>query len=1390
MKKEFSLLFFLLLRCFAFSAEGKKNTYYRQPLTFRHLTVADGLASNVVNCMLQDHNGFLWFGTNDGLNRYDGKTFTLFKANPKDTHSLSGNHITSLYEDKNGKIWIGTFENGIAVFNPATEKFKRFVHDERDANSLNKGYAVQIYEDVEGRFWICLYGGGLELLNEKTGTFIHHVWKKNDSFSVAGNKVKAIYETAPGNYLVGTFEAGNGITDIKESGRINQYDIRTNKFTTFNIPPIPLPAAYRQGVHQLERLVNTITLGGNGTIWFGTYCGILKYNRFSNTWRCYENDNKDPTSLSHNTVEAVCEWNGKMLFGTKGGGLSVLDTAAGTFTNYLNDPLDAATLSDDNIKAICKDRENRIWIATAGGGINILEPPDNRFLLYPNKLLKVEANTRLEETTIRALCAGKNGELLIGSTEGLTILNTRTKKITLLQPKYERNGTDFKGNVCAITPSAMGNYWLGVNDKLMELDLDNLALYDYARLCRFHHFKTQHYNKQNYKSHVAVTGIIEGPDTTLFINYFGNNARWYRPVKGAFSNERAVCKARYSVQDSDGNIWSIKYKDGPDKRGGLLLINHKGQQQDFFHSEQDTNSISSNEIRTVYCDKKNRLWIATDKSLDLLDRKTGHFIHYKNIPDFPDSTINCMVGDPDDNIWLLTDDALVKMNPATKKVSRFWANEDLPVHKPESKMLYNDEDSFIYFTANEGIVGFAPKQLATKMLPPLFITGIALFDKKLPADSAAWIKKSYRLRYDENFITLYFTALNYAPSATNYYAYQLEGLSEDWIDVGNRNEVNFTNLNPGNYIFRLKSGSHKGVWEQEMVPVTIIIDPPWWKTNGFYISCFLLLAASLTGYNHYRTLAFRRQKYKLEKMVEERTVQYKIQKERAEKSEQFHRQFLANMSHEIRTPMNAVSGITQLLLEKDPKPEQLSSLQAIHQSSDMLLHIVNDILDLSKIEAGKLDLETIHFSIREIIRRVKETLKYATNRKGLLLETTIDDNIPEALIGDSFRLSQVLLNLGGNAIKFTEKGNVQIAVTEIKKENGTHHIHFSVADTGIGIAEDKLEELFENFGRVHSSGTEKYEGTGLGLSISKNLVGLMGGTISVESKSGEGSVFSFTLPMLEGETAKLSREVIQKGNYESGILNGLRVLLADDNEYNRFVVTESLHFKFDLQIDMAITGKEAVEKMKQQDYDVILMDLQMPVMDGITATRYIRTQLSSNIPIIALTASALQVEKERCMDAGMNACVSKPFSATQLIEAIANVTGRKKDAAPLIQQTQDMNEEISAPKQAVTNLSYLRDFCESDKSRMQQYIRLYLEGIPLFKEKMRVATETKKREEIIHLVHSFKPKWEMMGMDAAYRTAVRVGQGNDTPNELYSLAVFLLEETDKSVTELSRIMLF
>jgi signal transduction histidine kinase/DNA-binding NarL/FixJ family response regulator/HPt (histidine-containing phosphotransfer) domain-containing protein len=482
----------------------------------------------------------------------------------------------------------------------------------------------------------------------------------------------------------------------------------------------------------------------------------------------------------------------------------------------------------------------------------------------------------------------------------------------------------------------------------------------------------------------------------------------------------------------------------------------------------------------------------------------------------------------------------------------------------------------------------------------------------------------------------------------------------------------------------------------------------------------------------------------------------KKEKEVAERTAQLKHQFMANMSHEIRTPMNAIIGMARLLLSKSPRPEQLRYLNAIQISADNLLVIINDILDVSKIEAGKIIIEHIDFSIREVLQSATDMLMLKAEEKNIALRMTIDPSIPKRLTGDPTRVNQVLINLAGNAVKFTEKGSVEVIASLAKQEGNKLWVRFDVKDTGIGIAKEHINNIFDSFTQAGADTTRKFGGTGLGLTICRQLVGLMGGEISVASELGSGTTFTAIIPFEEAAV----QEEVNKNNVldERSMkrLNNLKVLLVEDNEFNRMVAEDTLKEVLPgIRLNMAINGQEAVEAVRSEMYDVILMDIQMPVMDGVTATTTIRTKLpepNCNVKIIAMTANVMQEDVQQYFEAGMNGYISKPFHEDELILKMDEVMkdapadGSAKKEEPVVVVVKKEEPALPPMPEKVTDMQFLRQLTGGNNEKMQKYTGMFLDNAPKLLDSIDKGMENRDFPTVKIAAHSLKPQLSYMGV--------------------------------------------
>ncbi|MFT5858373.1 MAG: signal transduction histidine kinase/DNA-binding NarL/FixJ family response regulator [Flavobacteriaceae bacterium] len=745
------------------------------------------------------------------------------------------------------------------------------------------------------------------------------------------------------------------------------------------------------------------------------------------------------------------------------------------------------------------------------------------------------------------------------------------------------------------------------------------------------------------------------------------------------------------------------------------------------------------------------VWITTDRQTGLLiKQKNGSFI-YDSLPLMraPISDVWDVFEDENEIVWICGTEAIVRYDPS------------INVHHSASykafirSVVINDHDEL--FAGSYG----DKNGVQTSKQPESYIP---------------------TLTYDRNSITFKFGAANFATDQKLEYSIILVGKDEEWSSWRTSGETNYNNLEEGRYTFRVKSKDVYGNISEE-ASYSFVILSPWYRTAWAYalfVVGGILILFVVVKLNSRRLM---KENLKLEHVITERTQEVRKQKERAEQSEQFKQQFLANMSHEIRTPMNAVIGMTDLALDSSVVKKRNFYLGGIKKSGENLLHIINDILDLSKIEAGKMELEEIDFSLPDLLNQVKQTLSHRADEKELDLILKMKPGVDEVVLGDPVRLNQVLINLAGNAIKFTEKGSVAIVVERIGETT-----KFSIEDTGIGIPEDKLKTVFENFGQANTSDTRKYGGTGLGLSISQQLVELMGGRIDVKSKAGAGTTFFFDVAIDGGSAEKLEKRLAAEKNVDGSILNGLCILIVDDNEYNRIVASDTITTKSEVRILEAENGEEAIKVLSENDVDVILMDAQMPVMNGYEATKYIRSEMAApknQVPVLALTANVLRTELDKCSEAGMNGFIPKPFKPQQLILGIAqalNISLKHKD------ETENENKQ-TVTNEGVSNLDYLTKFCDGDKAKMKRYVDMFIAGAePL---NLEIIEAVKKNDPIVlaNKVHGYMTRFIMMGMSRTKAVSVEIENACRDGQEISELTdkiEFLKSQLKTAIEELSQ----
>jgi signal transduction histidine kinase/ActR/RegA family two-component response regulator len=615
--------------------------------------------------------------------------------------------------------------------------------------------------------------------------------------------------------------------------------------------------------------------------------------------------------------------------------------------------------------------------------------------------------------------------------------------------------------------------------------------------------------------------------------------------------------------------------------------------------------LRSNLVYSLGFDRRGWLWAGTDNGIDV-SRPEG-WRHYSQADGvaWNDTNLNALVAGRGGDVWIGTNRGL----------SRFLGSESGREHTPPNVML----------------------------------TSVRFGDRAAETGSFAEVP------FADRSLHISFTATTFHDEPEVRFRYRLSGLSDRWVTTAKR-DLHFAGLPARRYELEIMACSARGVWSRQPARFEFRILSPWYMRWWLLASAAGILMLLTRGVHRWRLRRLLRNQSRLEAMVADRTRELSDAKIRAEESSRAKSAFLAIMSHEIRTPLNGVLGMTSLVLDGELTAEQRDNLEISKRSGESLLALLDDILDLSRIEAGRLPLNTAPFSLPDCVELAMQTLAVEARQKGLDFTSSIAADLPAWISGDRTRLRQVLINLLGNAIKFTERGYVRLEVVGESSHDGQLEVRFSVKDSGVGVPPDKLVAIFEPFRQADSSTTRRYGGSGLGLAISARLVAMMGGRIWVESLPGEGSQFCFTARCAPAAAPVESRNPVEAADGR----RPLRVLLAEDNKVNQKVAFRMLQ-KLGHEVVTAEDGRQAVEHFRDGGFDVVLMDIQMPEVDGFDATRSIRAlerAVGQRTPIIAMTAFAMPGDRERCLEAGMDGYVAKPIAMEKLKQAIREVTGQ------------------------------------------------------------------------------------------------------------------------------------
>jgi signal transduction histidine kinase/ligand-binding sensor domain-containing protein/DNA-binding response OmpR family regulator len=1236
-------LLFLVMLCFILlpaSLPGQTPVTY---LRFTRISLEQGLSQTTVTCILQDCKGLMWIGTQDGLNRYDGYEFKVYKNDPQDPTTLSDDEVYCIHEDHSGILWVGT-KNGLNRFRRENEQFIVFRHQPENLESLSHNAVWCIHEDSDGVLWLGTTRG-LSCFDPISRQFQHYIHgkKKDDRFNV----VNTICEDSSGMLWIGTDSSG-----------LLQFDPGKRQFTAHYFHEVNNP-------HSLSNnIVKYIYEDRAGTLWIGTKEGGL--NRFDpekGRFTHYTHEPDNPNSLSDISVRAIYEdRSGRFWIGTKRGGLDLLNRETGRFTHFQHDPTDPNSLSHNSAFCIYEDRGGMLWIGTKGDGLNRFDPATTRFALYRHDPLNPNSPgsnyvTCISEKQVGIIWIGTFGG-------GLSRFDRKNGFFTHFRHDPAAANSLSHNDILSIYEDQEGILWIGTYG-------GGLDRFDPAT-GRFTHYTA---NGSPFQlSNNEISHICEDRRGVLWIGTLGGGLNKFNQDTGRFTSYKHNPQDPHSLsqdsvsciyKDRSGHLWLGTHT------GGLNLFHpDRGQFTRYQHNPQNPNSLSQNHIWCIHEDRMSRLWIGTrGGGLNMLDRDTGNFKTFREKDGLPNDTIYGILEDPAGNLWISTNKGLSRFNPGNRSFKNFNMEDGLQSNEFNARAYLQNQQGEMFFGGVKGLNAFFPDQIKDNPCePPVIITNFFLFNQPVrlqrenpgsPLQKSILETKSMTLSYKESLISFEFSALHYANPKRNQYAYQLEGWDKDWIPTDwKMRRATYTNLPAGNYVFRVKASNKDGVWNETGTSINLEILPPPWKTWWAY-TLYILALVGLTAWFVWT----QRRKVNRERAINQRLRQVDRLKD----------EFLSNTSHELRTPLHGIIGITESLINGATGclPEKtLSNLQMVVHSSKRLNNLVNDILDYSKLKEKDLELQMKPVDIKTLTEVVLIISRPLAASKPLQLINNIDSDVP-LVYGDENRLQQIMHNLVGNAIKFTESGTISVSAVKMEEQP---IVMVKVTDTGIGIPGDKFKTIFQSFEQVDASIARTYGGTGLGLSITRQLVELHGGAIGVESEVGKGSTFWFTLQVWRQEFQVGTRVAVSDtqplelipleptagpGEDTPVVKTGhdkekYRILAVDDELINLQVLTNHLSLH-GYTVSKALNGGQALEIIQTpgDKTDMVLLDVMMPRLSGYEVCRRIRQYYSpSELPIIMLTAKTQMIDIVEGLDSGANDYITKPFSSEELLERI------------------------------------------------------------------------------------------------------------------------------------------
>ena len=1193
-----------------------------QPYTVKQLGIEKGLSNNYVVSIAQDKQGFLWFATEEGLNKFDGTRFITYLKNEDLTRQgITGNELNCLLDDPQDSIlWIGTQRAGLNAYDYVNNTFLCYRHDGENPESLITDDVTKIVAATDGNLWITTYWRGVDYFDKKAGKFIHY--NTQTVPGLASDNIWSVVDGGDGKLYMGHVHHGFSVLSLK--------DKKVKNFMHDPEDPVSLPG---NGVTCIYK-----DLSGN--IWLGTDRGLALFNPEAENFIHFHHSED---GVPH-TVFDIRQFDGnKLWIAMEFGGIAILDLTQRMFLSpdqvrfqYIKEGDDEYSLSNSTVRCLFQDSFKNVWAGMWGGGINFLSHESSYFNVYSYSPIQ-HSGSSLNNKTASSVCVARDGKLWIGTDGGGINVFDKGKRVAVYK---EETGDLTDNSIQAALCDSEGNLWFGSF-------MGGVDFYDVKK-------KSFHQIFPKDKTGEDVRALYEDAEYV-----------WIGTSNGIYKvrlHDKGIAD-HYTVEN---NLVRCISKDNLNRLwigtfgGGLGVFDEHFQCVKLFNV---TSLFPSNTINTVYMDSQNRMWIGTGEGLVCFpSSQSWDYKVYRSEEGLSNVHIRAITEDNHGNIWVSTNKGISCLLKDKEVFYNYDHWDNVPMGNFMSGSVAEAKDGTLYFGSINGLCRFNPDQVLEKReSPAAIITEMRIFGPLRDTDSNEKVmalegQSEVRLSYMQNNFSVTFNIQNYALADQVEYAYMLKGLENSWYTVTDPNNVTFRNIPPGNYCFQVKTRIRNQEWADEIASLDIRIDPPvwltWWAKLFYILSGVSVLYFILHAY---------KKKLDMESL-------YELEKKNHEHEQELNNErlrFYTNITHELRTPLTLILGP----LEDMQKSNSLSGkdsqkISVIHQSAIRLLNLINQILEFRKTETQNKKLCVSRDNLAALVHEIG--LKYKElNRKpeiDFCLEIEQEDM---SLFFDKEVVTIILDNLISNAIKYTEKGTITLGLHQVVRNN-IHHTEISVSDTGFGIAPDALPHIFD---RYYQEGSEhQASGTGIGLALVKNLVVLHEGEIRVESSLNVGSTFYVSLltdntyphVLHADSTEKTSDEKDEKEENIEPVHSGKRILLiVEDNRDICDYIVES--FSDDFEVRTAANGEQGLEQALGCIPDIIVSDIMMPVMNGIVMCRKLKEDLrTSHIPIILLTAKDSLQDKEEGYQVGADSYLTKPFSATLLHSRIHNLLESRK----------------------------------------------------------------------------------------------------------------------------------